>query len=277
MAQLSPRTESFISLLLNVTGRARTADLQGVSPAEAAEILQGYAAAHPEVPLAFDGQSLSYGAGTAAPAPHAVPTAPTQAPPTATDQTAFATPVSSAPTTPAPIPDSFGAVEAPQSFPPAAAPQALDPAFPGSAVPVEGEAFQVPPGDWVQQAPIVHDFGVPDAPAASAAVPTDFSLPEQAFADSDEPLYSASEIVMPETPPVPWFWWVIAVLFSWVGGLIGWLVLRKDNPQGARKVLIVGIVAAVLSVAIGIAAVTFGGTLLIGAANSSVAPTAPAN
>lgn len=52
------RTESFVTLLLDVSGRARPSDIQGVSPAEAVEVLQAYAAAHAAEGVRFDGDEL---------------------------------------------------------------------------------------------------------------------------------------------------------------------------------------------------------------------------
>lgn len=58
MAAFNARTESFVTLLLNVSGRARPSDIQGVSPAEAVEVLQAYAAAHAAEGVRFDGDAL---------------------------------------------------------------------------------------------------------------------------------------------------------------------------------------------------------------------------
>lgn len=58
MAAFNARTESFVTLLLNVSGRARPSDIQGVSPAEAVEVLQAYASAHAAEGVRFDGDAL---------------------------------------------------------------------------------------------------------------------------------------------------------------------------------------------------------------------------
>lgn len=58
MAAFNARSESFVTLLLNVSGRARPSDIQGVSPAEAVEVLQAYAAAHAAEGVRFDGDAL---------------------------------------------------------------------------------------------------------------------------------------------------------------------------------------------------------------------------
>lgn len=69
MANLDPRTDSFISLLLDVSGRARPGDMNNMPVDDAAALLQAYAAAHPEKGLAYDGQTLAYGAPVATPEP----------------------------------------------------------------------------------------------------------------------------------------------------------------------------------------------------------------
>jgi hypothetical protein len=268
VAQLSPRTESFISLLLTVTGRARVADLQGVSPADAAELLQAYAAGHPQERLSFDGQSLAYGVSGAASPQSVAPAQPPAAPVDASSGGAPAEP---------PAPDPF-AVPAHESFPPAAAPEALgatiaDPAV--SAYQEQPAPAGVPPIDWSQVAP-VPDFPAPAAPEAAVPAQTDYAPPaDPGFAELDSPAFAPAEMVMPDNEPVPWFWWVIAIVFAWLGGLIGWLVLRKGNPKGARNVLLVGIASTLLTVLIAVGAVTLGGMALFGAASSGSSQLAP--
>lgn len=56
----------------------------------------------------------------------------------------------------------------------------------------------------------------------------------------------------------PFIWWVLAILFGWLGGLIGFFVLRGENPRGARNVLLVGIAITLLSVLGGVALVLLG-------------------
>lgn len=58
MAQLNNRIDTFVTLLLDVSGRARPTDLQGVQPDEAAELLRQYAAARPASGLRFEGDTL---------------------------------------------------------------------------------------------------------------------------------------------------------------------------------------------------------------------------
>lgn len=46
-------------------------------------------------------------------------------------------------------------------------------------------------------------------------------------------------------------WWFLApLLFSIAGGIIAFFIIRKDDPQKAKQVLIVGIVLFVLGVAV---------------------------
>jgi hypothetical protein len=47
------------------------------------------------------------------------------------------------------------------------------------------------------------------------------------------------------------WWWILPIVMGWLGGLIAWLVVRDDDPQTARWMLIVGI------------AITVVGTLLV--------------
>jgi ribosomal protein L40E len=43
-------------------------------------------------------------------------------------------------------------------------------------------------------------------------------------------------------------WWLLPILFGWLGGLIAWAVVRDKDPGKARTMLIVGIVLSVLGV-----------------------------
>ena len=58
MADLNRRVETFITMLLDVSGRARPADLEAHDRIGAEELLHQYAEAHPERYLAFDGGAL---------------------------------------------------------------------------------------------------------------------------------------------------------------------------------------------------------------------------
>lgn len=73
MSNLNARMDNFIGMLLDVSGRARPSDLQGVDLNEAANLLREYAAAHPEARVGFDGEALVVGASGSAPAPAPVP------------------------------------------------------------------------------------------------------------------------------------------------------------------------------------------------------------
>lgn len=82
MAKLTASRDSFIAMLLEVSGRARPRDLQGVSLDESAELLRAYVEAHPELPLSFADDELVI---------HAAPS-PATAPPVAVDPFAVVAP-----------------------------------------------------------------------------------------------------------------------------------------------------------------------------------------
>jgi len=76
VAKLNARTDNFISLLLQVSGKARPSDIQGVDPETALASLMEYAVAHPEQGVFFDGEALVIGAAPSpvvAPAPSPEP------------------------------------------------------------------------------------------------------------------------------------------------------------------------------------------------------------
>lgn len=96
MTRLDAKYESFITMLLGVSGKARPQDLQGISTADAVDLLRQYAGVHAEASLGFEGDVLVAGIGAAQP----VPAMPFAAP---------AAPVAAAPTVPDTLPDfSFG-------------------------------------------------------------------------------------------------------------------------------------------------------------------------
>ncbi len=72
MSALNPRVESFVSLLLEVSGRARPSDIQGVSAGEADGLLREYAAKYNDGRLRFEGDTLVQSATAAPAAPSAV-------------------------------------------------------------------------------------------------------------------------------------------------------------------------------------------------------------
>lgn len=50
----------------------------------------------------------------------------------------------------------------------------------------------------------------------------------------------------PQVQPVSGWWWLLPILFTWLGGLIAWAVNRHKDPKKARSMLIWGIVLAVI-------------------------------
>jgi hypothetical protein len=39
-----------------------------------------------------------------------------------------------------------------------------------------------------------------------------------------------------------WAWWILPVLFTWLGGLIGWYCLKEVAPHKAKWILLVGVI-----------------------------------
>ncbi len=229
MADLDARTDSFITLLLDVSGRARPRDLQGSSLAEASEMLHRYLAAHPERGLAFDGDAL-------VPAAAAQPAAAVAAPvPSAADDGMF----------------EFGPAPTPAAPVTVGAPEGVTPLAPETGTPVPPAAAGLPVADVAQ----------PVAPATvpPPAAPSDFvELP---------PLEGAAEASQ-QRRSVPIYWWLLAVFLGVFGGLVGWLALRRSNPQGAKMVLLAGILVTVLTVVLAVAAFFLGAAAFLGLATT---------
>lgn len=47
-------------------------------------------------------------------------------------------------------------------------------------------------------------------------------------------------------------WYILPILFGWIGGIIGYFAVRHDDPKLAKGVLILGIVLTVALIAISV-------------------------
>ncbi len=225
MAQLSNRDDNFISTLLSVSGRVRPTDLHAVGAAEAAELLRAYHAAHPEMALGFDGDTLAMGATAAPPAPM-----------------------------PAPQPTFEPTFEA------APAPLYAEPLAPAEAPPAVVESGGEALPSWVYESPSEAPAAdLSEIPAPMPAAPTET---ESQFAGDFEPLpdYAAPMFADEPVAKIAWYWWVITVLLWPIGGLVAFLVVKGSNPKGSGKLLILTGVIFLVWVAI-IAALFFFGFL----------------
>lgn len=172
VAQLNARTDSFIALLLDVSGRARTGDLSGFAPDEAGTMLQMYADAHPELGLVFDGDAL-------VPAPKEAP----QPAVASHDATAVAPDLHAAQAvgSSSPVPDSY-AVQAtpapdPYATPGSDAPNPYDVpvVYPEEAAPYDAVQDSYGVSAYPVQTP---GFGAPDEPWGSSAASPPPAVPE---------------------------------------------------------------------------------------------------
>jgi hypothetical protein len=50
----------------------------------------------------------------------------------------------------------------------------------------------------------------------------------------------------PPVQSVSILWYVVAIIFGLIGGIVGWYVNRKKNPGAARNILIVSVVSWVI-------------------------------
>ena len=53
----------------------------------------------------------------------------------------------------------------------------------------------------------------------------------------------------PEKPRSNW-WFLLPIFFSWIGGVIAYFVLRRDDPKKAKNCLYLGIVLTIIGFAI---------------------------
>lgn len=242
MADLNTRTDSFISMVLSVNGRVRPVDLSSVPEQDRTALLQAYAQAHgASQPLHFQGDTLV--AGLAGPAPATPPMpAPAVAPPTPAEPATQAA-------VPTPPPGAAAFIPAP---PPGA-----------TAVPMPPESLAEPsvgPGEARQA-------GSADASSFEAppAVPPPADLAPPAASSGDvAPPATPGDTASPVAPPAvaqkkaSWLFWLLPIFFTWLGGLVAWLVVRKENAKQARAMLLGGIILTLVYFAIAFA--LFGST-----------------
>lgn len=289
MAKATSRNESFITLLLEVSGRARPDDLTGIPVGERAAALQEYLAANgAEMGLRMDGDTLVQGGPVAvAPAPAPVPApAPAPAAPPANEMPAWV----SEGTPPAPTADVAPAAAAAAAAAPswgdapaepawsAPEPVAADPAVASEPMSSWGAPAETP--SWIAEeaapaataatadaasvwaaspaepVPAAAEWSeppaapAPDWGSAPAAAP-DWSTAPTAPSPSDVTPADFSAFPMPETSgrKMQWWWWLLTFLWP-LAGVIGFLVVRSYDPKGARNLLIFGIVLIVLNIAV---------------------------
>lgn len=284
VAQLDKRNDDFIRMLLDVSGRARPADLHGIDEAQAIELLQAYVAAHPERPLAISDGVLSPAVPTVVepvPAPvevpvheawAAVPAVPDLGPGLGTPA-AGQSPQSEIPS---------WVYEQPAA-PTESSPQQVDPyAVPVDVMSVPVESNLTPLDDRIAeptQQPAFMDTPFEPAPAESPA------SAGPAWQPSQEPVPAADDWqgsadaypeepvgVFPDEQPLAWYWWLVPLFFSIVGGLIAWLILRKAQPRGARKLLIFGGIVLAVDVLISVLMIVFGLGALMTSSSVGAAP-----
>ena len=73
----------------------------------------------------------------------------------------------------------------------------------------------------------------------------------------------------PAARPVSGWLYLLPLLFGLLGGIAGWLIVREENPRGARNVLVVGVTVSVLSFCLSLAIAGSMGSLLSGMSASS--------
>jgi hypothetical protein len=237
------KTDQMIALVLQINGFAKTDDLHTLPPDERAVALRSYYQDHAgNSALHWRGEQLW--SGTAGPDTSFFAEIPAETAPTTSA-------VGAAAETGSPYGESY-AVPAPSSVdvygdlttaaqPDAVGVATLDPALAASTL--GGSAV---PETAVAPTPLSTEpiFAEPDAytPPVDSHLETDF-LPDPV---------TAPAVVMPDESRVSPWWWVLAILWAPLGGLIGYLVMKGTNPSGAAKVLKVSLVVWGVSILVGV-------------------------
>ncbi len=245
------KTEQMIALVLQINGYAKPADLHSLPEDRRAEALQAYYQQHGgSSALHWRDEQLWEGAENQS-TPPATAVQPTVAP--------LADPLSDVPVA-APIaapvgavggsfgepassgPDVFGDL-APAPQPAAVGVATLDPAVAASPFGVDTMQTAAPVTPTpLSQEPLVADTSF-YAPPVDSALEADF-MPE--------PLGTPAPFVMAtETPVSPW-WWVLAILWAPLGGVVAYFVVKGSNPGGASRLLKVSLLVWGVSILLGI-------------------------
>jgi len=275
VAESTARTFSYISMVLAVSGRVRPVDLQMITETERSATLHAFFDANASsAPMHFDGDNLLAGAGPQAEAA----SAPVPAP-----EPAIAAPAAGAgeaPTTGPVEPGSapagffgFGAEDAGPAVTTVAAPRSEDlpvatpmsdyvSLSPEYAAPMSATA---PAPAGVAPAPAGGPgLAAPSGPVAPAATPGADTPPEPELSRADPSGFDVSE------PKASGLFWLLPVFFSWIGGIIAFLVVRKTNAKQARAMLLVGIGLTVVYILLALAFIAVGGALLFTAGSNAV-------
>lgn len=109
----------------------------------------------------------------------------------------------------------------------------------------------------------------PAPPVPSGAVTSGYSAPPS-FDNLDlRSMVAASDgkallDSKPAGAPVSRWLYLLPLLFGLLGGLIGWLIVRDENPHGGRNLLTVGAVVTVISLCFSVAMAGVAGSALWG-------------
>ncbi len=224
---------NFIDLVMSVSGRVRPLDLQQIPEPARVGLMQAYYEANAHAtPLHFEGDVLVKGAGAA---PEPMPT--TILEPYAPGESPYA---------------AVSAPDAPAAAPVAPAVPVPDILAPAPVAPAAGlEPAPVPPADFA--APALAPEQVP-APSESDF----FSIPPGTVSGPD-PIAETEAVapaaaVAPASGNVSFLFWLLPVLFAFVGGIAAFFLVRTKNPKLARIMLITGIVMTLVLAALGAAA-----------------------
>jgi hypothetical protein len=240
---MNVKTDQMIALVLQINGFVKADDLHTLPPDERAVALRSYYQDHSgNSELHWRGEQLW--SGTAGP-----------------DTSFFA----ETPADTAPAPSAVGAVaDAGSSY----GQQYAVPA--PSGVDVYGDltpAAQPATVGVATLGPALSTSSFGEGTAASAAVSPSPLSSEPIFAEPDvytPPVDSHLEtdflpdpvtppaVVMPDESRVSPWWWVLAILWAPLGGLVGYLVMKGTNPSGAAKVLKVSLLVWGVSILVGV-------------------------
>ncbi len=243
---LDAKTEQMIALVMQINGYAKADDLQAIPSEQRAAALRSYYEDHAGASdFHWRGDQLWAG-----PEAVPVPTSPLPAetlstsplPATPVSPFEYTAPASAALADAGPV-DPFGDL-APAYAAPAAPVGTLD--FDAAAVPAAASVAVADPLMSLSAEPIV---AMPEPIAAPVDSFLEPDYMPQPYVGADAPL---PQVVMPVDSAVNPLWWVLAILWAPIGGVVAYLVLKTANPVGAGKVLKASLIVWGICVALGV-------------------------
>jgi hypothetical protein len=262
------KTDQMISLVLQINGFVKAEDLHSLPPDQRALALRSYYESHASSDaLHWRGEQLWTGAqappdqsffaetpAATVPAPAVAAVDPASfgggAMPVAPEMNPYPTTAPAVPVAVAGEVDAFGDLVRSEQPAPAVAAVAEVPSVELAPLAADPGAYASPEAMPVAVAPAA---AAPAAAEPFVVEPPVYAPPVDSRLEPDflpDPV-AAQAFSLPDDQPVSPLWWILAILWAPLGGIVAWAVLKGDNPRGAKKMLTISLIVWGASIALG--------------------------